>query len=36
MEHIPKTIWEEAILTNVILVDDEFTEGNALIPDELI
>ncbi|RKN79156.1 DUF3732 domain-containing protein [Paenibacillus ginsengarvi] len=36
LEHIPKTIWEEANLTNVILVDDEFTEGNALIPDELI
>ncbi|QCJ40834.1 DUF3732 domain-containing protein [Bacillus sp. S3] len=31
LEHIPKSIWEEANLENFYLVDDEFRNGNALI-----
>ncbi|SDT08243.1 Protein of unknown function [Paenibacillaceae bacterium GAS479] len=35
-EHIPETIWKTANLKNVVLVDEEFRDGNALIPDELL
>ncbi|MET1178509.1 DUF3732 domain-containing protein [Peribacillus simplex] len=31
LEHIPKSIWEEAKLQNFYLVDKEFSNGNALI-----
>ncbi|WP_010500118.1 DUF3732 domain-containing protein [Paenibacillus elgii] len=33
LEHIPSSIWTEANLNNVILVDKEFQNGNALIPE---
>ncbi|MBV6714865.1 DUF3732 domain-containing protein [Paenibacillus chitinolyticus] len=33
LEHIPSSIWVEANLNNVILVDKEFQNGNALIPE---
>ncbi|GGJ13055.1 DUF3732 domain-containing protein [Paenibacillus hunanensis] len=36
LEHIPSTIWTEAGLENVVLVDREFENGNALIPEWLI
>ena len=35
-EHIPPTIWEDANLSNVILVDEEFKDGNALIPESMV
>lgn len=35
-EHIPQTIWEEANLINVNMVDNEFKNGNALIPESMI
>ncbi|MED1916806.1 DUF3732 domain-containing protein, partial [Bacillus thuringiensis] len=31
LEHIPKSIWDEAKLDNFHLVEKEFTQGNALI-----
>lgn len=31
LEHIPKSIWEDASLSNFHLVDEEFRNGNALI-----
>ncbi|MBC9785948.1 DUF3732 domain-containing protein [Heliobacterium chlorum] len=36
LEHIPPSIWEDEKLNNVILVDEEFKHGNALIPDSYI
>lgn len=36
LEHIPESIWKTANLNNVILVDQEFRNGNALIPDEFL
>ncbi|WP_339173773.1 DUF3732 domain-containing protein [Solibacillus sp. FSL R5-0691] len=35
-EHIPTSIWGDANLENVVLVDKEFKDGNALIPDDLL
>ncbi|GAE27254.1 hypothetical protein JCM9140_3382 [Halalkalibacter wakoensis JCM 9140] len=31
LEHIPKSIWEDASLSNFYLVDAELRNGNALI-----
>ncbi|MBU0905164.1 MAG: DUF3732 domain-containing protein [Firmicutes bacterium] len=36
LEHIPESIWKDAKLENVVLVDKEFRDGNALIPDDLL
>ncbi|WP_180320049.1 DUF3732 domain-containing protein [Peribacillus loiseleuriae] len=35
-EHIPSSIWGNTNLENVVLVDKEFKDGNALIPDDLL
>lgn len=35
-EHIPESIWKSANLKNVILVDKEFRDGNALIPEDYL
>lgn len=31
LEHIPKSIWEDSLMSNFYLVDEEFRDGNALI-----